>query len=315
MDSGVSFNVPRQAPEADSSRQPASDPNSRTAELYAPPRRSYGPFLFMLVVGVALFLGWQSRGEQHLTAESGLGYLLGIVGSAMMLLLLVYPLRKRLRFMRRMGATKHWFRLHMILGILGPAIIMFHANFGLGSLNSRITLLAMLLVVGSGLIGRYIYSKIHFSLYGSRMNLVELREITKDERRHLVAILPFAPELQDRLRRYEQSVITPPRTILHSVVRILLFGIRTWFARRATQGIIKRGLKRHAAEVGWTRREREEHAREAREYLSGYFATAHQVVGLGFYERMFALWHVLHVPLFILLVITAVMHVLAVHMY
>ena len=31
-------------------------------------------------------------------------------------------------------------------------------------------------------------------------------------------------------------------------------------------------------------------------------------MGLGFYERMFALWHVLHVPLFILLVITAVMH-------
>jgi hypothetical protein len=36
---------------------------------------------------------------------------------------------------------------------------------------------------------------------------------------------------------------------------------------------------------------------------------------LGVYERLFALWHVLHVPLFILLVITAIIHVVAVHLY
>lgn len=297
---------------------PAHSATERTdskAQLYAAPKSHSAARLFMLAVGVVLYLGWQSRAEQHITAESGLGYQLGIIGSVMMLMLLIYPLRKRKRSLRWLGATKHWFRLHMILGILGPALILFHANFNLGSLNSRVALISMLLVVGSGLIGRYIYSKIHYSLYGRRMTLVELREITEDGRRRLAAILPFAPELQDRLRRYERSVITPPRSVLHSVVRIFLFGIRTWFARGATRRIVKRGLKQQAAETGWTRDDVQQHAKEAREYLSIYFATAHQIVGLGFYERMFALWHVLHVPLFILLVATAVMHVLAVHMY
>lgn len=294
---------------------PQADHASRTAELYAPPGRHYAPLLFMAAVGFVLYLGWRSRAEQYLTAESGLGYLLGIIGSAMMLLLMLYSMRKRMRFMRRLGATKHWFRLHMILGILGPAVILFHANFRLGSLNGRVALISMLLVMGSGLIGRYIYSKIHYGLYGRRMNLVELRETTKGDRRHLVAIVPLAAELQDRLKRYERSVITPPRTILHSLVRILLFRMRTWFARRGTWRIVKRGLKQQAKEEGWSRREVQEHAREAKDYLSDYFGTAGQVVGFGFYERMFALWHVLHVPLIILLVITAVMHVVAVHMY
>lgn len=300
---------------ADSPQKPAAEHAKHRSQLYAPPSRNYGARLFILAVGVMLYLGWRTRAEQYLTAESGLGYLLGIVGSAMMILLLLYPLRKRLRFMRWLGATKHWFRIHMILGILGPAIIIFHANFRLGSFNSRITLMSMLLVVCSGLIGRYIYSKIHFSLYGRRMNLVELREMTEDDRRRLIAALPFAPELKERLLVYERSVLKPPRTLLHSAARILLFRIRTWFARGATRRIVKRGLKRHAVDAGWTKREQLSHAKEAYEYLSVYFATARQIVGLGFYERMFALWHVLHVPLFILLILTAVMHVIAVHMY
>lgn len=303
-------------PAVDSSpAQSAPEQAGRQSQLYSAPKKHTAARLFMLAVGVVLYLGWQSRVEQHLTAESGPGYLLGIIGGVMMLLLLIYPLRKRKRSLRWLGATKHWFRLHMILGILGPVLILFHANFALGSLNSRVALISMLLVVGSGLIGRYIYSKIHYSLYGRRMTLVELREITEDDRRRLGAILPFVPELQERLRKYERSVITPPRSVLHSMVRILLFGIRTWFARGATRRIVKRGLKQQAAETGWNRDDVQQHAREAQEYLSSYFATAHQIVGLGFYERMFALWHVLHVPLFILLVATAVMHVLAVHMY
>jgi hypothetical protein len=34
-----------------------------------------------------------------------------------------------------------------------------------------------------------------------------------------------------------------------------------------------------------------------------------------FYERMFALWHVLHVPLLFLLIAATTVHVIAVHLY
>ena len=36
---------------------------------------------------------------------------------------------------------------------------------------------------------------------------------------------------------------------------------------------------------------------------------------LGFWERMFSAWHVLHVPLFFLLLVSGVIHVVAVHLY
>ena len=75
-----------------------------------------------------LYVAWRVRGEQHLTAESGVGYALGIVGSVMMLLLLLYPLRKKIKFMRHLGSVRHWFRVHMMLGILGPALILIHGN-------------------------------------------------------------------------------------------------------------------------------------------------------------------------------------------
>lgn len=295
--------------------RPAVNRATRAAQLHAAPPRQYGAMLSLVAVGAALYFGWHYRLEQHLTAESGMGYVLGIVGAVMMLLLLVYPMRKRMRSLRWIGATKHWFRIHMILGVLGPALIMFHSNFSLGSLNSRVALISMLLVAGSGLIGRYIYSKIHYSLYGGRMTMEDLRDAAEDSSNRLGVLLSAAPELQERLRAYERTVLVPPRSIFHGTARLLLAGFRARAARRAARRIIARALKRQAADSGWGWREKRRHAKEAKLYLASYFATARRVVGLGFYERLFALWHVLHVPLFIVLVITAIAHVLAVHMY
>ena len=43
--------------------------------------------------------------------------------------------------------------------------------------------------------------------------------------------------------------------------------------------------------------------------------TVRRAATLGVYERLFSLWHVLHVPLFVILVLTAIIHVVAVHLY
>ena len=116
------------------------------AELHRPqPTRPHTLAFFALVVAT-LFGGWYLRGEEILTAEAGSGYALGIVGGAMMLLLLVYPLRKKVRFMRNWGEIKHWFRAHMILGVIGPVLVLFHCNFRIGSINSTVVLFATLAV-------------------------------------------------------------------------------------------------------------------------------------------------------------------------
>jgi hypothetical protein len=105
-----------------------------------------------------LLLGWYKSEDGDITPETGTGYWLGIAGASALLLLLVYPLRKRIRSLRSLGSVSAWFRLHMILGIIGPTLILFHSNFKLGSLNSNVALFSMLTVAASGLIGRYLYA-------------------------------------------------------------------------------------------------------------------------------------------------------------
>ena len=131
-------------------------------------------FAFGAAIAAALLLGWYNSEEGHLTPGTGVGYWLGIAGASAMLLLLLYPLRKRVKGLRGLGSVGGWFRLHMVLGIVGPALILFHSNFKLGALNSNVALFAMLIVAASGLIGRYLYGRIHLGLYGRRAEIEEL---------------------------------------------------------------------------------------------------------------------------------------------
>jgi hypothetical protein len=55
--------------------------------------------------------------------------------------------------------------------------------------------------------------------------------------------------------------------------------------------------------------------RQANRYAAQQVGMMRQVAQLSFYERVFSMWHVFHMPLFILMVISALVHVLAVHMY
>ena len=140
-------------------------------------RTKVAPLLFGGAIAVVLWLGWLNRDDNGLTPLSGVGYWLGIAGGSLMLLLLLYPLRKRIRALRAIGTVGFWFRAHMILGVLGPVLALLHANFRLGSINSNVALVAMLVVAISGVVGRYLYSKIYVGLYGRK---AEVREILAD---------------------------------------------------------------------------------------------------------------------------------------
>jgi hypothetical protein len=42
---------------------------------------------------------------------------------------------------------------------------------------------------------------------------------------------------------------------------------------------------------------------------------ARRVARFSLYERLFALWHLWHTPLFVMLLITVAVHIIAVHLY
>jgi hypothetical protein len=65
----------------------------------------------------------------------------------------------------------------------------------------------------------------------------------------------------------------------------------------------------------WPDRERRDQLAEGRARIKRYHSALRRTAGLAVYERLFAAWHVLHLPLFYMLIFTALIHVVAVHLY
>jgi len=279
------------------------------------PRRGNGALRWYSVLGVLIVAGWFLRDLKLITPDHGIGYWLGIVGGSLMLLLLLYPLRKRIRFMHRLGATKHWFRMHMIFGLIGPLLILYHSNYQLGSFNSRVALYCMLLVAGSGVIGRHFYAAIHRGLYGRKTTLRELQTDLKASVEKSHGLAKFMPKLvarldklsadlqSDRIRQTIGIRRSLKWTFTHSLIRLSLL----WTAHRE--------LQLAAVRYPVVARERKRIYRTAARYIRDYTVLTGRVAQYSFYERLFGLWHVLHLPIFFMMVLSALVHVLAVHMY
>lgn len=317
--------APKEAPRHNavaSSRQPSAScaaPGAPAinalAHYLTRPFQRLVPLVFALSVLTALAVGWSNKDEGHLTPETGIGYWLGIAGATMMLLLLLYPLRKRVRILRHLGRVPAWFRLHMLLGVLGPTLILFHSNFKLGSLNSNVALAAMLIVVASGIVGRYLYAKVHNGLYGRKSDVGEIigdAQVLKDA---LGDDLAGAETILNALHEFESRVLAPRRSVLSSLGSFLSSGFKARGVRRAISSQAEDIISAQARHYGWSRRERRRRLNLVRNEIALYFAAVAKAARFAVYERLLALWHVMHLPLFLLLVITAILHVVAVHHY
>jgi hypothetical protein len=156
---------------ADAAKPPRRSP-PKTAGT-APTLAAQFPTPTFAAVAAALIYGWQMRHEGHLTLNPAVGYWLGSGGASAMLLLWRYPLRKRRTGPTLLGSVSGWGRIHMMLGAIGPALILLRSNFTLGSRNSNAALLAMLTVAGGGLIGRHLYGRVHLGLRGRGTQIAE----------------------------------------------------------------------------------------------------------------------------------------------
>jgi len=271
----------------------------------------YGYALTLL----AIEIGWLLRGWDYITPEDGLGYWLGIVGGSMMLVLLLYPLRKRIKLLRFLGDTSHWFRVHMILGVLGPLLVLFHANFQLGSFNSQVALYCMLLVAGSGVIGRELYARIHRGLYGRKTNLTELRSDLANSMENSQGIATLLPNLTAKLDKVSKEIQGDSLTGTLSARASLVWTFRKYFVWISLWITARSELKARAAESEAIAGDYRHLRKTSTVYIRNFIQLTGRVAQFTLCERMFSAWHVLHMPLFFMMVISALIHVLAVHMY
>ncbi len=268
-----------------------------------------------LLAALITYAGWIGRAERNITAEDGLGYFLGIVGASLMAALLLYPLRKRIRFLSFLGTTRRWFFWHMVLGIVGPIFILYHSNFALGSLNSRIALYCMLLVSGSGLVGRYLYSQIHNGLYGRKTTLGSVTRKMQESIDQLSKSGGLVKEIQEYLTELDHQVLEPPHTIPESLIRPLKMAVKTRIAYIRLNWVLRKKLIARSIESEAITKHRNHLESLTRRYLRDHLREVRSIAHLNLFERLFSLWHILHLPFFLMLCISAIVHILAVHMY
>ena len=270
--------------------------------------------LWALVVLLVALAWWIGRAG-FFKAGDDLGYWIGVVGGVLMLVLMLYPARKYLRVMRNAGRVKSWFWMHMIFGIGGPWLILVHSTFRIGSLNAGVALFSMLIVVASGVMGRFLFVRVQRKLGGGQSSLRHLRERLGLAGSDARSMFSFAPDIDARLRAFEAAELPDDGNATVPLLRLLGFPLRRWVEQRRCMALLDERLQAFSKLDGWTPERGAQLQRRAQRMLRRYFESVMRVAHYSLFDRLFALWHVAHLPFVVLLAISAVVHVVAVHAY
>ncbi len=219
-----------------------------------------------------------------------------------MLLLLAYPIRKRTRSApRAAGTVGFWFRFHMLLGLMGPLAILFHSRFSWGALNSAFALGAMIVVASSGLIGRFFYSRVHRGYSDRKLEVRALKQEMDEKLSAMQANGEAITDLVKRIQPFEDRAVVAGTNFWSSAAAVVGLGYETRRANRLLTAELSQGTGRREQRL--------------RMLLGEYFEAVRRAAEFAFYDRLLRLWHLLHLPLFFLLVAATTLHIVAVHMY
>lgn len=140
---------------------------------------------------------------------AGHGY--GVVGSALMLLMLLYSVRKRSRRFAELGTPAQWLQVHICFGIVGPLLIVLHSSFKVQGLVA-VSFWSMVGVALSGVFGRWLYLQIPRNLAGHELSMQEIgaleadlaaRQETERRPREAARLARRRATLERRVRRLE----------------------------------------------------------------------------------------------------------------
>ena len=172
--------------------------------------------VWLIVVGgsyYALPLTERPHSDIHeLLKPSGrIGHGLGIVGSLLMLLLLLYSARKRLRSLHRAGNIRYWLNYHIWMGVTGPILVIFHTAFKLGGIVS-ISFWSMIAVALSGVLGRYLYIQIPRAAGGDELSAADLEKMDRELQAEIKTKYGIGDELIARINALSGTDLAPSKT-------------------------------------------------------------------------------------------------------
>ncbi len=232
----------------------------------------------------------------HRFAPSGTtGLILGIAGTACMVVGVgIYAARKRVPLLRSFGSLSRWLEFHIFLCTLGPYLILLHTSFKFGGLVA-VAFWSMSVVVVSGLFGRYVYSFLPKTISGRVQSL----ESVKKQKSVLIQAIAMDAGLEPV--QVKKALLLPTVREAPGIPTALWLAFRyditaRWRRRQIRRFLSARKLPNHVRE--W-----------AANLLSEQVALEQQIVLLSPFRRLFRYWHLLHLPLSIVMLVIVTVHV------
>ncbi len=149
------------------------------------------------------------------------GLVYGIVGSAMMVLMLLYSLRKRTGLLGRSIPAKYLLDFHIYLGVFGPLLIVLHSSLKVQGLVS-VSFWSMIAVMLSGYFGRYLYLHLPRNIKGDELTLNEIKAMSMK----LISELKNRFALSDEVINQIETISIMPSTEHFSPLQAVLILLR-----------------------------------------------------------------------------------------
>jgi hypothetical protein len=96
------------------------------------------------------------------------GHIIGIAGTTFIFMALLYPFRKRVMGIR---GKRNPLNRHITYGLTGASLVVIHSAHKISSLIGLLIFLSLLLLILSGIIGRFLFRKVNKGLKEQKSNL------------------------------------------------------------------------------------------------------------------------------------------------
>lgn len=227
-----------------------------------------------------------------------LGQTAGLISLAAFLLLWLYPLRRRFRWLAFTGSMSRWLDVHVSFAILLPLIAAVHASWRFTGLIG-LGYAAMVTVWLSGLVGRYLYSRIPRGKTGLELDAEEVAR-----RRHAL-LSEIARRARLPMEDVQAALGEDPWPCEGLGVGATL---RQMVRDDLTRWRAARKLARTSARRAGGRLDRAT-LRRVRQLARREMALMQQARLLAATQRVFRFWHVVHRPFAVAALAAVLVHV------
>lgn len=172
------------------------------------------------------------HGALHPSGRTGLWS--GMVATTLFILNLGYLIRKRLLHITFLGPLRMWMDVHVLTGLGGAGLIIFHSALAPSSALGSMALVALLITVFTGIAGRTIYIQVPRSLEGRELEFSQVRQELHNCRTEL--------EMAGVQSDWLDQPLPKPRTYQSSIISSLIVMIKGYRERERAYRALKRQI-------------------------------------------------------------------------